>query len=512
MVGIDLAKEAEFELAGVRVRPALRQIEARIVSETLEPRVMQVLVALARRRDEVVTRDDLITSCWEGRVVGEDAINRCISKVRRLGELHGAFRLETIPRVGYRLTVIGEDAGATRARGDAPSLAVLPFTNRSTLPEDEVFADGMVEDIIAALSQGVFVRVLGSIVTAQFKNAQVTDLAAVGRQLGVRYLLEGNVRRAGENLRVTTQLLEAETGAVAWSGRFDRPLSDLAALQEELVIEVAGVLDAQVQMLETRKALQKPHDLTAWEAVIRSTAEFRSPDSMAPLRALEAARRAVEIAPDYAPGLAQLAAASGILYFYVSPDDDAEVRRIRDLADRALNLAPDDPFTLGTAGGALTTIGLAEEALVPLRRALEKSPGVGGAHFSMGWTLCTLGRCDEAMQHLDDAWRLMPVAFMHGHIHVWKANVLIRLGRYEEAERVCDEVLNVHSEYDTARAIKAALCWRDGRFEEARAIIAPVPSRGTPLSSALNLFRRAYAGSPAADMLMANVRALWPAP
>ena len=115
--------------------------------------------------------------------------------------------------------------------GSAPSLAVLPFTNRSGLPEDEVFAEGMVEDVISALSQGVNVRVLGATTTAHLSRAAIMDLPALGRQLGVHLLLEGIVRRAGTSLRVTTQLLEAETGAVMWTGKFDRPLSELAELQ-----------------------------------------------------------------------------------------------------------------------------------------------------------------------------------------------------------------------------------------------------------------------------------------
>ena len=137
--------------------------------------------------------------------------------------------------------------------GSAPSLAVLPFTNRSNLAEDEVFAEGMVEDVISALSQGVNVRVLGAATTANLSRAALTNLAAVGRQLGVRYLLEGNVRRVGANLRVTTQLLEAATGEVLWAARFDRPLSELAELQEELVTDIAASLDAQVYSLELER-------------------------------------------------------------------------------------------------------------------------------------------------------------------------------------------------------------------------------------------------------------------
>ena len=121
-------------------------------------------------------------------------------------------------------------------RGDAPSLAVLPFVNRSGLPEDDVFAIGMVEDLIDALLQGVYVRVISSAATARFRAGAIPDLDAMARQLGVRYVLEGNVRRSGSSLRVTAQLTEAASGAILWTQKFDRPLSELAALQEALVL------------------------------------------------------------------------------------------------------------------------------------------------------------------------------------------------------------------------------------------------------------------------------------
>lgn len=141
-------------------------------------------------------------------------------------------------------------------RGEAPSLALLPFTNRSGLAEDEVFAIGMVEDVIDALSQAANLRVISSSATARFLAGALPDLEAIGRQLGVRYLLEGNVRRAGADLRVTAQLVEAETGTIAWTQRFHRPLAELAALQEALVKEVAVHLDVTLRDLETADPAQ----------------------------------------------------------------------------------------------------------------------------------------------------------------------------------------------------------------------------------------------------------------
>ncbi len=204
-------------------------------------------------------------------------------------------------------------------RGDAPSLAVLPFANRSGLPEDEVFAIGMVEDLIDALSRGVYVRVIASGATVRFRTSAMPDLKVMSHELGVRYFLEGNVRRSGASLRVTSQLVDALTGAILWTQRFDRPLVELAALQEQLILEVAAHLNTQVQRIEMERALKKPGDLTAWEAVMRAVAAVRLTNVKNMSLCAEEARKALVIAPDYALAHAVLAYADGNRYFAVTP-------------------------------------------------------------------------------------------------------------------------------------------------------------------------------------------------
>jgi TolB-like protein len=215
---------------------------------------------------------------WQGDAT-DKAWLRFLAGVRRF------VKKETAPAVEVPATPLAaptvEETLKPGQSGSAPSLAVLPFTNRSQLREDDMFAEGMIEDVISALTQGVNVRVLGSMSTAHLRKSATTDLSAVGRQLGVRYLLEGNVRRVGANLRVTTQLLEAETGASIWTAKFDRPLAELAELQEELVTDIAASLDAQVYSLEMERALKKPGDITAWEAVTRAMSAYRKYDAAA---------------------------------------------------------------------------------------------------------------------------------------------------------------------------------------------------------------------------------------
>ena len=351
--------------------------------------------------------------------------------------------------------------------GSAPSLAVLPFTNRSGLAEDEVFAEGMVEDVISALSQGVNVRVLGATTTANLSRTAIMDLPALGRQLGVHYLLEGNVRRMGTNLRVTTQLLEAETGAVTWNGKFDRPLSELAELQEELVCEIAASLDAQVYSLEVERALKKPSDITAWEAVVRSLSAYRRWDASARVNAIEEARRGVTIAPNYATAHAALAHALANAYL-ASPDAPVEVQSIRAIAERALALAPDDAMVLSFVGLALSYAGYPEEAERHSLRAVRKAPGSGMLHFFHGGVCLKLDRPEEALSHLKTAERLGPGWHLMWVVKDWQSVACRELERWTESNAAIDECLLLLPSYGMGHVNKAVYCTQLGRDVEAR--------------------------------------------
>ena len=395
--------------------------------------------------------------------------------------------------------------------GSAPSLAVLPFTNRSHLPEDEVFAEGMVEDVISALSQGVNVRILGATATANLSRAAITDLAAIGRQLGVRYLLEGNVRRAGANLRVTTQLLEAATGEVVWNGKFDRPLTELADLQEELVIEIARNLDAQVLNLEMERALKKPGDITAWEAATRSWSAYRQVDAAGMQLALDEATRAVAIAPDYGTAHAALSSAHGVLYLLGSPDDAAEVRRIRTIAERALALAPDDAVVLSHVGATLCHIGYPDEAARYSERAMRKAPGSGFIHYNHGTVCRFLNRSEEAVSHLNVATQLIASWHLLWAVAAWRSQALGELGRWAEAEAAADESIALNPEFGQSHVIKALMCVQLGRDAEAPSHVDTARRVGLDLAQAERYFRRVGMKSPGLQETIASIRALYAA-
>jgi TolB-like protein len=395
--------------------------------------------------------------------------------------------------------------------GSAPSLAVLPFTNRSGLTEDEVFAEGMVEDVISALTQGVNVRVLGATTTANLSRAAITDIAALGRQLGVRYLLEGNIRRVGTNLRVTTQLLEAETGTATWAAKFDRPLSELADLQEELVIEIAANLDTQVHNLEVERALKKPGDITAWEAISRAWSAYRLYDPTAMQLAITEATRAVAIAPDYGVAQAMLAVTQATQFAFTGPNDPAEVQRIRTMAERALALAPDDVMVLAWVGLALSYIGSANEGERYAARAVSKAPGVGTIRYGYAIASVMNGRLEMGLAELKTAIRLMPGAIVVWIAKMWVARALALAARWAEADAAIDEVFSLNPAYAHGHVLKALVHVKLGRESEALQHVKTARQMGVALASAEHLFRLWARTSPSLEADNAIIRALYAA-
>ena len=393
--------------------------------------------------------------------------------------------------------------------GSAPSLAVLPFTNRSNQPDDEVFAEGMVEDVIAALSLGVHARVLGATATANLSRAKITDLAAVGRQLGVRYLLEGNVRRVGANLRVTTQLLEAASGAILWTGKFDRPLEELAELQEELVLDVASNLDVQVYSLEMRRALNKPDDITAWEAVARAQASFREYNGASIQRGVEWANRAVAIAPDYGPAVAQLADSLASVYAN-GVGEDLELReRVRTLAMRAIALGTDDPVVLMRAGWSLCFVGYPDEGIRYTETAVSRAPGSGNTHHYHGMSNFVGNRLDEAMSQFETAERLMPGGHINWTMKLQAAHVKMSRECWAEAEAEIDQCCVLIPGFAYARVIKAIICLRQGRESEAHQHVRNARQLGGELLPILWFDRALAVRLPGYEQRIADIRELW---
>jgi TolB-like protein len=249
---IRLADEARLRLGALTIEPGLRRVAHDDGgAEIVEPRVMQVLVALIRAEGRIVSRDELLTSCWHGVVVGEDAITRVMGRLRRLvdGVGQGAFKLETITKVGYRLVSTGRTGEAPRrettARAAAePRLAVLAFDNLCDGDDMAWFSNGVSEEILQTVASGAALKVIGRGSSFQFRGAE-KSASHVAAALNVTHLLDGSVRRSGPTVRISAQLIECAGQTTLWSDRFDRELSDFLAVQDE----IAGAVAAAVAMV-----------------------------------------------------------------------------------------------------------------------------------------------------------------------------------------------------------------------------------------------------------------------
>ena len=354
-------------------------------------------------------------------------------------------------------------------RGGAPSLAVLAFTNRSGLPEDDVFAIGMVEDVIDALSQGANVRVLSSSATARFTGGAMPDLAALGQQLGVRYLLEGNVRRVGVDLRVSAQLVEAANGEILWTQKFDRPLAELADLQEDLVGEVAANLGSNVFRLEMARALKKPDNLTAWEHLTRAEAAYRQFNAASFARAREEAEHALAIAPDYGVAHALVAMTTSLIAWLQGRVDADENGKIAAHVQRALALEPDNAAVLTYVGHAQNYCGQPEAGLKFSSRAIQLSPNHAFAHYAKGNSCLLLGRDAEALTHLENFLRLDPYTHLEYSIIYVMSRAHVSLGDWQSADAAIVRSIALNDDVAVCQCLGAVVASKLGQTDQAKA-------------------------------------------
>jgi TolB-like protein len=260
----------------------------------LAPQVFDLLQYLIQNRERVVSKDDLIAGVWDGRIVSESALTTRINAARSaIGDSGEAQRLiKTVPRKGIRFvgTVREEQAppGAAVADSaaeppkpalalpDKPSIAVLPFANLNSDPEQEYFTDGIVGDIITELSRFSELFVIARNSSFTYKGKPV-DVRQVGRDLGVRYVLEGSIRRAGERVRLTAELIDAVSGAHRWAERYDRDLTDLFGVQEEIVRTIAALVAAHIDKAELDSALLRPPaSLQAYDCYLRGVSSLET--------------------------------------------------------------------------------------------------------------------------------------------------------------------------------------------------------------------------------------------
>ena len=384
------------------------------------------------------------------------------------------------PIRAFAVTVQSTGTKASRPAGaidlslpGKPSIAVLPFANLSDDPEQEYFADGVVDDIITALSRVRAFFVIARNSSFTYKK-QAVDVKKVGRELGVRYVLEGSVRRAGNRVRITTQLIDATTGSHLWAEKYDRDLTDLFAVQDEITHDIVGVVAPQVIDAEMQRTSRKdPRSLDAWEYAVRAHWHLARVTKEDNGEALRLATRSTELNPNDTAGLniAAFAHIYDAVYGWSASAGPSFVAA-HETARKAVTLDARDEVAQSALGVTELFFGKHDDAVARLRGAVELNPNFTWAHGNLGLALALSGKPEESVGPLTEAVRLSPLDqwnFLWNYLH---ALALFLAGRDQEALDLVETAMRQNAGTPGPYRVRAACLSQLGRIEEARLAIA----------------------------------------
>jgi TolB-like protein len=465
-----LMRLGEQELAAghpvTALKAAQRAVTLNSMREDAHRVIIRALAASGRKAEALKHYDDLVVLLKRELSTEPDAAtNALVADLRK-----GQPATKTSP--------IKEIDSSVLPLPDRPSIAVLPFANMSSDPEQDYFADGIVEDIVTLLSHESWLFVIARNSSFAYKGRAV-DVKQIGRELGVRYVVEGSVRKAGNRVRVTTQLLEAETGTHVWAERYERDMSDIFALQDEITQKVVAVIAPSVRALEIRRAQAKPtENLRAYDFFLRALPEIHGQSAESTKRADALLRKAVELDPGYPDALGMLA--DVIAARTVNGWHENLLRGLEEsleMAGRALAAGPANSTCLACAASTYVIIGRRfEEGLELAERALRLHPNSVFVRNRAGVAYTNCGESEQALEQFETAWRMNPqdpkaftfTGMAAAHFFAQRFEACITWGR-----RATDEA----SGANIARRHVAAALALLGRIDEAKAEIGEVLKR-----------------------------------
>lgn len=452
---------------------------------TITPQVFDLLDYLLRNREHVVSKDDLINAIWDGRAVSDAALATRLNAARiAIGDSGDEQRLiKTLPRKGFRFIGSVQEAegptgtAATDIASKLPesalpsigklSIAVLPFTNLSSDPEQEFFADGIAEDVLTTLSKIQELLVIARNSSFAFKG-QTKDVREIGRMLGVRYVLEGSVRKAGNRVRLTAQLIDSLNGSHVWADRFEGGLDDVFDLQDRITQDIVAALEVQLTLGEQARVWRKRSGSPlVYDYFLKGRSLYLNFAKHTHAQARDQLERALQITPDFTAVLVQM----GFLLtdqarFGWVKEQDATYKAALDCAARALAADP-------SCGEAYTIIGYVrtyqrrhDEAVAAGEKAVALSPGGTDSYHMAGMFHGYAGNFREAALYEEHAQRLSPMP--RNESLVDEARARFHLGDLAAARDIALRVLNERPRWLTAHTTLIAAQWKLGRENDAR--------------------------------------------
>jgi TolB-like protein len=470
----------QFVFGSYTLDPDRRELNRGSDTIALGPRVFDLLLYLVQHSDRVVSKRELLHAVWGGRVVSESTLTSHVNAVRNaIGDRGSEQRLvRTVARKGFRFVaevwasdhhdrngIPGQDPAGPNALpapvpniSERPSIAVLPFLNLSADPEQEFFADGVVEDIIAALSRVGWLLVIARNSSFTYKGRAV-DVRQVGRELGVRYLLEGSIRKAVDRVRITGQLVDATTGLNVWSERFEGSINDVLVVQDEIAVSVVGALVPQLEHAEIERAQRKPtENLDAYDYYLRGMTNFHQGTREAIDQALPLFHKAIELDPHYAAGYGMAA------WCHVwrklngwMADRAQETAQGFILARQAIVLGRNDAVALTRGGHALGHFGGDIDGCIALLdRALVLNPNLLTAWCLSGFQRIVRGEPNDAIERFAKGMRLSPLDPEMPRMQTGMALAHLLAGKYDLASLWAGRALRELPSFALAAGIVAA--------------------------------------------------------
>jgi len=455
----------------------------------VEPQVFDLLVHLLANCDRVVSKNDLITSIWNGRIVSDSTVTSRINAARKaVGDSGDTQKLiRTIPRKGFRFigavstlhnsngqAATSLDANHESRPGlpplpDRPAIAVLPFKNMTGDPAQEYFSDGISEDIITGLSKLRWFFVIARNSSFTYKGRTV-HLKQIGDELGVGYVVEGSVRKDGDRVRITAQLNDAFTGRHIWAERYDRNLADVFAVQDEITESIVAAIEPELYAAENFRAQRKPPDsMDAWDLVMRALSHcwrITRQDSLVAQALLE---KAISIDPNYGQAHGVLAA-SHIMSAHMGWNDMAIAAPIAERAAKAAIMADSgDPWAHYALGFSYLFRRRFDDSLAEFESALRLNPSFSLAHGHYGLALACCGRLEEAELATARALRLSP----HGSSFSGLLGLFTHYlkGNYKESMRLSREAIRQRADYVGAYRVLTAAAGMAGEIEIANSAL-----------------------------------------